>query len=96
MVFISEWGFLSWWFVVAFHCGVGAFYPSAFAVGAFVCAASFFSAPGASFSICGFLPFVVGASGFGALAAVGDGAGCEALVFGAAAWVGLAGGVSRR
>ena len=35
--------------------GVGAFDPSAFAVGAFVCAAAFFSALGAGFSFCGFL-----------------------------------------
>ena len=82
--------------MVAAPGGVGSFYPSAFAVGAFVCAAPFFSAPGASFSICGFLAFVIGAAGFCALAAVGDGAGCEVLVVRAAAWVGLAGGVSRR
>ena len=80
--------------MVAAAGGVGAFYPSVFValVAVVDCLAALFAL------VCfrGFLPFVVGAAGFCALAAVGDGAGREVLVFGAAAWVGLAGGVSRR
>ncbi|MBK4163833.1 hypothetical protein, partial [Corynebacterium macginleyi] len=44
----------------------------------------------------GLLGFLVGAAGFGTPATIGDSAGCEMLMFFAAARVGLAGGVSRR
>ena len=62
------------WFVVAAPGGVGAFYPSVFValVAVVDCLAALF----AFVYFGGFLVFVVGASGFGALAAVGDGTGC--------------------
>ena len=90
----SKWWLLAWLAVVAAPGGVGAFYPSVFV--ALVAVVDGLAALFAFVCFRGFLVFLVRDAGFCALAAVGDGAGCEVLVFGAAAWVGLAGGVSRR